>query len=87
MSAVVEAISAPFEAIGDAVGAVGDVISDVAQEVGNVVEDTAQAVGATAQAIIEDPTKALPMIAVAVAAHTRRRTYGQERQQLKRLWF
>jgi hypothetical protein len=68
MSAVVEAISAPFEAIGDAVGAVGDVISDVAQEVGNVVEDTAQAVGATAQAIIEDPTKALPMIAVAVAA-------------------
>jgi len=68
MSAVVEAISAPFEAIGDAVGAVGDAIEDVAKEVGNVVEDTAQAVGATAQAIIDDPVKALPMIAVAVAA-------------------
>lgn len=68
MAAVVEVISAPFEAVGDAVGAVGDVIEDVAQEVGNVVEDTAQAVGNTAQAILDDPTKALPMIAVAVVA-------------------
>ena len=68
MAAVVEAVSSVVESVGDAVGAVGSAVADVAQEVGNVVEDTAQAVGATAQAIIDDPVKALPMIAVAVAA-------------------
>lgn len=68
MAAVVEAVSSAVEAVGDAVGAVGSAIEDVAQEVGNVVEDTAQAVGNTVQAIIDDPTKALPLIAVAVVA-------------------
>jgi len=68
MAAVVEAISDAVESVGDAVGAAGDVIADVAKDVGKVVEDTAKSVGATAQAIIDDPVKALPLIAVAVAA-------------------
>jgi hypothetical protein len=68
MGAVAEVISAPFEAVGDAVGAVGEAIGDAAQEVGNFVEDTAQSVGRTVEAIAEDPAKALPLIAVAVAA-------------------
>jgi hypothetical protein len=68
MAAVVEAVSNAVESVGDAVGAVGSAISDVAQEVGNVVEDTAQSVGKTAEAIIQDPVKALPLVAVAVVA-------------------
>jgi len=68
MAAVVEAVSDAFESVGDAVGAVGDVIADVAKDVGKVVEDTAKSVGKTVEAIIEDPVKALPLIAVAVAA-------------------
>lgn len=68
MAAVVQAVSSAVEAVGDAVGAVGSAIEDVAKEVGNVVEDTAQAVGKTAEAIVQDPVKALPLIAVAVIA-------------------
>jgi hypothetical protein len=68
MGAVAEIISAPFEAVGEVVGAAAEVIGSAAQEIGNFVEDTAQAVGNTIEAIAEDPAKALPMIAVAVAA-------------------
>jgi len=68
MAAVVEAVSSAVEAVGDAVGAVGSAIEDVAQDVGKVVEGTAKSVGKTVEAIIEDPVKALPLIAVAVAA-------------------
>jgi hypothetical protein len=68
MAAVVEVVSDTFEAVGDAVGAVGEAIGDAAQEVGNFVEDTAQSVGRTVEAIANDPAKALPLIAVAIAA-------------------
>lgn len=68
MAAVVEVVSDAFEAVGDAVGAVGEAIGDAAQEVGNFVEDTAQSVGRTVEAIAQDPAKALPLIAVAIAA-------------------
>jgi hypothetical protein len=68
MAAVVEVVSDTFEAVGDAVGAVGEAIGDAAQEVGNFVEDTAQSVGKTVEAIANDPAKALPLIAVAIAA-------------------
>jgi hypothetical protein len=68
MSAVVEVVSDAFEAVGDAVGAVGEFIVDAAEEVGEFVVETAEAVGKTVEAIIEDPAKALPLIAVAVAA-------------------
>jgi hypothetical protein len=68
MSAVVEVVSDAFEAVGDAVGAVAEVIVDAAEEVGEFVVETAEAVGKTVEAIIEDPAKALPLIAVAVAA-------------------
>jgi len=68
MGAVAEVISAPFEAVGEVVGAAAEVIGDAAQAVGDVVADTAQAVGNTVEAIAEDPAKALPLIAVAVAA-------------------
>jgi hypothetical protein len=68
MAAVVEVISDAFEAVGDAVGAVGDAIADAAQVVGDFVADTAQAVGKTVEAIANDPAKALPLIAVAIAA-------------------
>ena len=68
MAAVVEVVSDTFEAVGDAVGAVGEAIGDAAQEVGNFVEDTAQSVGRTVEAIAQDPAKALPLIAVAIAA-------------------
>jgi hypothetical protein len=68
MAAVVEVVSDAFEAVGDAIGAVGEAIGDAAQEVGNFVEDTAQSVGRTVEAIAQDPAKALPLIAVAVAA-------------------
>jgi hypothetical protein len=68
MGAIVEVVTGAFEAVGDAVGAVGDAIADAAQEVGNFVEDTAQSVGKTVEAIAQDPARALPLIAVAVAA-------------------
>jgi hypothetical protein len=68
MSAVVEIVSDAFEAVGDAVGAVGEFIVEAAEEVGEFVVETAEAVGKTVEAIIEDPAKALPLIAVAIAA-------------------
>lgn len=68
MAAVVQVVSDAFEAVGDAVGAVGEAIGDAAQEIGNFVEDTAQSVGRTVEAIAQDPAKALPLIAVAIAA-------------------
>jgi hypothetical protein len=68
MGAVVEFVADTFEAVGDAVGAVAEVVTSAVEEVANVVEDTAKAVVATVEAIAEDPMKALPMIAVAVAA-------------------
>jgi hypothetical protein len=68
MSAVVEAVAAVFEPVVEAVGAVAEVIVDAAQVVGDVVAETAQAVVATVEAIANDPVKALPMIAVAIAA-------------------
>lgn len=68
MAAVVEAVSDAFEAVGDAVGAVGEAIGKAAEEVGNVVVDVGNAVVATVEAIAKDPVKALPLIAVAVAA-------------------
>jgi len=68
MAVVVEVVSDAFEAVGDAVGAVGDAIADAAQVVGDFVADTAQAVGKTVEAIANDPAKALPLIAVAIAA-------------------
>jgi len=68
MSAVVEVVADTFQAVGDAVGAVAEVVTSAVQEVATVVEDTAKAVVATVEAVAEDPMKALPMIAVAVAA-------------------
>ena len=68
MSAVVEVVSDAFEFVGDAVGAVGEFIVEAAEEVGEFVVETAEAVGKTVEAIIEDPAKALPLIAVAIAA-------------------
>jgi len=68
MAAVVEAVSAVFEPVFEAVGAVAEVITDAAQVVGDFVVETAQAVVATVEAIANDPVKALPLIAVAIAA-------------------
>ena len=68
MSAVVEVVSDAFEAVGDAVGAVAEEIGKAAEEVGNVVVDVGNSVVATVEAIANDPVKALPLIAVAVAA-------------------
>jgi len=68
MAVVVEVVSSAFESVGDAVGAVAEVIGDAAQEVGNSVIEVGEAVVKTVEAIAEDPVKALPLIAVAVAA-------------------
>jgi hypothetical protein len=68
MAVVVEVVSDAFEAVGDAVGAVAEVIGDAAQEVGKSVIEVGEAVVKTVEAIAEDPVKALPLIAVAVAA-------------------
>jgi hypothetical protein len=68
MGAVVEFVEDTFESVGDAVGAVAEVIGDAAEQVGNFVVEVGEAVVNTVEAIIEDPVKALPLIAVAVAA-------------------
>ena len=68
MAAVVEVVSDAFEAVGDAVGAVAEEIGKAAEEVGNVVVDVGNAVVATVDAMAKDPMKALPLIAVAIAA-------------------
>jgi hypothetical protein len=68
MAAVVEVVSDAFEAVGDAVGAVAEEIGKAAEEVGNIVVDVGNSVVATVDAMAKDPAKALPLIAVAIAA-------------------
>jgi hypothetical protein len=69
MSSVVEAIVDPIvETVESIASPVVEAIEDVGKEAGKIVETAAQTVSKTAQAIIDDPTKALPLIAVAVLA-------------------
>jgi hypothetical protein len=68
MGAVVEAVTGAFEEVGQAVGKVAEEIGHAAEEVGHVVEEVGQAVGQTVQAMADDPSKALILIAVAVLA-------------------
>ena len=69
MSSVVEAVVDPVvETVESIASPVVQAVEDVGKEVGKIVETAAQTVSKTAQAIIDDPTKALPLIAVAVLA-------------------
>jgi hypothetical protein len=69
MSSVVEAVVDPIvETVESIASPVVEAIEDVGREAGKIVETAAQTVSKTAQAIIDDPTKALPLIAVAVLA-------------------
>jgi hypothetical protein len=69
MSSVVEAVVDPVvETFESVASPVVEAIEDVGKEAGKIVETAAQTVSKTAQAIIDDPTKALPLIAVAVLA-------------------
>jgi hypothetical protein len=68
MGAVVESVSDVFEEVGQAVGQVAEEIGNAAEEVGNIVEDVGNSVVLTVEAMAKDPAKALPLIAVAIAA-------------------
>jgi hypothetical protein len=68
MGAVAEVVGDVFEPIGQAVGQVEKSIESAASEVGHFVEDTGKSVGKTVQAMADDPSKALILIAVAVLA-------------------
>ena len=68
MGAVAEVVGDVFEPIGEAVGQVEKAIESAASEVGHACEEVGKAVGQTVQAMADDPSKALILIAVAVLA-------------------
>jgi sorbitol-specific phosphotransferase system component IIBC len=68
MGAVAEVVGDVFEPIGEAVGQVEKAIESAASEVGHACEEVGKAVGQTVQAMADDPSKALILIAVCVLA-------------------
>jgi hypothetical protein len=69
MSSVVEAVVDPIvETVESIASPVVQAVGDVGQVAANVIETAAKTVSNTAQAIINDPIKALPLIATAIVA-------------------
>jgi hypothetical protein len=65
---VSDVISSVSDVVESVASPIVNVVEDVGSEAVNVVETAAQTVANTAEAIVNDPMKALPLIAVAVVA-------------------